>query len=67
MLIAVVHSAIGIVRRRDPGLLAWLRSALSYYALYPEEIEARIARNQDLTSEKVAKRFPFLARKAAAE
>jgi hypothetical protein len=36
-------------------------------ANYPEEIEAQIARNQDLTSEKVAKRFPFLARKPAAE
>jgi uncharacterized protein (DUF433 family) len=44
-----------------------LRSALSCYALCPEEIETRIARNQDLTSEKVAKRFPFLARKPAAE
>ncbi|RPJ10197.1 MAG: hypothetical protein EHM37_14250 [Deltaproteobacteria bacterium] len=44
-----------------------LRSALSYFTLHPEEIEARIARNQDLTSEKVAKRFPFLARKPAAE
>lgn len=44
-----------------------LRSALSYYALYPEEIEARIERGNDLSSEKVAKRFPFLAKKAQAE
>jgi uncharacterized protein (DUF433 family) len=44
-----------------------LRSALSYYALYPEEIDARVKRNRDLTLEKVAKRFPFLAKKAAAE
>jgi uncharacterized protein (DUF433 family) len=44
-----------------------LRSALSYYALYPEEIDARIERNQDLNSKKIAKRFPFLAKKAAAE
>ena len=44
-----------------------LRSALAYYALYPEEIEARIKRNQDLTSEKIAKRFPFLAKQAAAK
>jgi uncharacterized protein (DUF433 family) len=44
-----------------------LRSALAYYALYPEEIDARIERNQDLNSEKIAKRFPFLAKQAAAE
>jgi len=44
-----------------------LRSALSYYALYPEEIDARVMRNKDLTLEKVSKRFPFLAKKTAAE
>jgi len=44
-----------------------LRSALSYYALYPEEIDARVMRNKDLTREKVSKRFPFLAKKTAAE
>jgi uncharacterized protein (DUF433 family) len=44
-----------------------LRSALSYYALYPEEIDLRVRRNQDLTIEKVSKRFPFLAKKAVAE
>jgi uncharacterized protein (DUF433 family) len=44
-----------------------LRSALAYYALYPEEIDARLERNQDLNSEKIAKRFPFLAKRAAAE
>ena len=44
-----------------------LRSALSYYALYPEEIDARVMRNKDLTLEKVFKRFPFLAKKTAAE
>ena len=43
------------------------RSALSYYVLYPEEIDARVMRNKDLTFEKVSKRFPFLAKKAAAE
>jgi uncharacterized protein (DUF433 family) len=41
-----------------------LRSALSYYALYPEEIGDRLDRNQELTLEKVVKRFPFLAAKA---
>ena len=44
-----------------------LRSALSYYALYPEEIDARVMRNKDLTLEKVSKRFPFLAKKTAVE
>ena len=44
-----------------------LRSALSYYVLYPEEIDARVMRNKDLTFDKVSKRFPFLAKKAAAE
>jgi hypothetical protein len=44
-----------------------LRSALSYYVLYPEEIDARVMRNNDLTLEKVSKRFPFLAKKTAAE
>jgi uncharacterized protein (DUF433 family) len=44
-----------------------LRSALSYYALYPEEIDAWVKRNRDLTLEKVSRRFPFLAKKAAAE
>ena len=38
-----------------------IRSALSFYALYPDEIDERIARNQELTQEKVLKRFPFLA------
>jgi len=44
-----------------------LRSALAYYALYPEEIEARILRNRDLNSDKIAKRFPFLAKQASAK
>jgi uncharacterized protein (DUF433 family) len=44
-----------------------LRSALSYYALYPEEVDARVMRNKDLTLEKVSKRFPFLAKKTAAD
>jgi uncharacterized protein (DUF433 family) len=41
-----------------------LRAALSYYALYPEEIGDWLERNQELTLEKVVKRFPFLATKA---
>jgi len=39
-----------------------IRSALSYYALYPDEIDEKITRNEEITQEKVLKRFPFLAK-----
>jgi uncharacterized protein (DUF433 family) len=39
-----------------------LHAALSYYALYPQEIDDRIRRNDDLNRDKVLKRFPFLAK-----
>ena len=35
-----------------------IRAALSFYALYPDEIDERIACNEGLTGEKVPKRFP---------
>ena len=41
-----------------------IRSALSYYALYPDEIDEKIIRNEDITQEQVVKRFPFLAKPA---
>jgi uncharacterized protein (DUF433 family) len=41
-----------------------IRSALSYYALYPDDIEERITRNEDITQELVIKRFPFLSKPA---
>jgi len=41
-----------------------VRAALAFYALYPDEIDERIARNEGLTEEKVLKRFPFLANPA---
>jgi uncharacterized protein (DUF433 family) len=41
-----------------------IRSALSYYALYPDDIEERITRNEDITQEQVVKRFPFLSKPA---
>ena len=41
-----------------------IRSALSYYALYPDEIEEKITRNEDITQEQVIKRFPFLSKTA---
>ena len=41
-----------------------IRSALSYYALYPEEIDEKITRNEDITHEQVIKRFPFLSKPA---
>ncbi len=41
-----------------------IRSALSYYALYPDEIDEKIARNEDITEAQVIKRFPFLSKMA---
>ena len=41
-----------------------IRSALSYYALYPDDIEEKITRNESITQELVLKRFPFLSRTA---
>jgi len=41
-----------------------VRSALSYYALYPDEIEEKITRNESLTEAQVMKRFPFLSKTA---
>jgi uncharacterized protein (DUF433 family) len=37
-----------------------LRSALSYYRLYPEEIERQIARNEAWTKDQLADRHPSL-------
>ena len=39
-----------------------IRSALSYYALYPDEIDEKITRNEDITQEQITKRFPFLSK-----
>lgn len=39
-----------------------LRSALSYYALYPDEVDAKIKSNEEITQDKVFQRFPFLAK-----
>ena len=41
-----------------------LRSALPYYALYPDEIDEKITRNEDITQEQIIKRFPFLSKTA---
>jgi len=41
-----------------------IRYALSYYALYTEEIDIKITRNDDITKDQVIKRFPFLAKPA---
>jgi uncharacterized protein (DUF433 family) len=41
-----------------------IRSALTYYALYPDEIEEKITRNEDITQAQVIKRFPFLSKTA---
>jgi len=41
-----------------------IKSALSYYALYPDEIDEKITRNKDITQEQIIKRFPFLSKPA---
>ena len=41
-----------------------IRSALSYYALYPDEIDEKITRNENITQEQVIKSFPFLSKPA---
>lgn len=41
---------------------AQIRSALSYFTLYPEEIEEIIDQNDSITESQVLKRFPFLAK-----
>ena len=41
-----------------------IRSALTYYALYPDEIDEKITLNEDITQEQVIKRFPFLSKPA---
>ena len=41
-----------------------IRSALSYYALYPNEIDERIHRNDDITEAQIIDRFPFLSKTA---
>jgi uncharacterized protein (DUF433 family) len=41
-----------------------IRSALAYYALYPDDMESRITRNEDLTQAQIIKRFPFLSKTA---
>lgn len=41
---------------------AQIRAALSYYTLYPEEIDDLIHRNASLTEDQVLKQYPFLSR-----
>ena len=41
-----------------------IRSAPSYYALYPDEVDKKITRNEDITQEQIIKRFPFLSKPA---
>ena len=39
-----------------------IRAALSYYALYTKEIDERISANEEMTEDRVLKRFPFLSK-----
>jgi uncharacterized protein (DUF433 family) len=45
---------------------AQLRAALNYYALYPEEIDARLEREEYWTPERVAAEMPFTQRNFSA-
>ncbi len=38
-----------------------LMSAVGYYKAYPDEIDSLIKQNEDMTSEHLRKRFPFLS------
>jgi uncharacterized protein (DUF433 family) len=40
-----------------------LRAALAYYDLYPDEIDQRLAREQQWTPERVERDFPFVVRR----
>ena len=42
-----------------------LRAAVAYYQAYPEEIDARLAREAYWTPERVAEEFPFVRRMGA--
>jgi hypothetical protein len=42
-----------------------LRAALAYYALYPDEIEARLAREDQWTPEGVRRELPFAGPRSA--
>ena len=62
------YSGKSAIRPALPPSIHWIgnqqfRSALSYYALYPDEINEKIARNEDITEAQVLKRFPFLSRR----
>lgn len=49
------------LRRSYPHLSErQLKAALSYYELYPEEIDARIEREEYWTPERVWREFPFM-------
>lgn len=39
-----------------------IQAALSYYALYAKEIDERISANEEMTEDKILKRFPFLSK-----
>jgi uncharacterized protein (DUF433 family) len=41
-----------------------LRAALSFYRHYPDEIDQRIARSEEMTRDWVFERYPFLAKPA---
>lgn len=52
----------GVLRQNYDWLTDFqLRSAVSYYKLYPDEIDARLATEAHWTAERVAAELPFLS------
>lgn len=67
-LVATWH-AVGRDEAEFRAATDWLtdvqrRAALNYYALYPEEIDARLAAEEGWTAERVRDELPFAARDA---
>jgi uncharacterized protein (DUF433 family) len=64
-IIATYH-AVGRAERRLRKSYHWLtepqlRAALTYYRLYPDDIDQKLRRDADITAEAVRRRFPALA------
>lgn len=62
--VVATYKSVDGDRDRLRGCYEWLtgrqlEAALGYYALYPEEIDARIEREEYWTPERVRREFPF--------
>jgi len=64
--IIATYQAVGRAERRLRKAYHWLtepqlRAALTYYRLYPDEIDERLRRDAVITPEALRRRFPALA------